>query len=66
MGWFNSRSPAAEELDARKHANRRAVVESVAATDKLNRVFENNGFTVKIAVAMGAKEQKGATQYNGH
>jgi hypothetical protein len=46
-----------EELTARKQANKNAANAAVGATTKLNRVFENNGFTVKIAAAMGARQE---------
>lgn len=59
MLWFKKPPivDEAEELNARKVANKNAVEAAVVATAKLNRVFENNGFTVKIAAAMGAKQQ---------
>lgn len=60
MLWLRKKTPVVdpvEELTTRKAANKTAVTAAVVATDKLNRVFENNGFTVKIAAAMGARQE---------
>lgn len=59
MLWFKKPPivDESEELNARKVANKNAVDAAVGATTKLNRVFENDGFTVKIAAAMGAKQK---------
>lgn len=59
MRWIGKKEPVVEhdELETQKAANKSAVTDAVGATTKLNRVFENNGFTVKIAAAMGARQQ---------
>lgn len=60
MLWLRKKTPVVEEtveLTVQKAANKDAVEAAVGATNKLNRVFENNGFTVKIAAAMGARQE---------
>jgi formiminotetrahydrofolate cyclodeaminase len=60
MLWLRKKPPVVdqtEELTTRKAANKNAVADAVNATVKLNRVFETDRFTVKIAAAMGAQQE---------
>lgn len=54
------------EIVAHKDATKEVVQQAKAANEKLTKLFDENGFTVKIVLAMGAKQQrKGATNH-GH
>lgn len=71
MKWFKKKEPEVEptmdanhtvELVAHKDATQRAVQRAKVANSQLNRVFAENGFTVKIVLAMGAKQIKGGNR----
>lgn len=68
MKWFKRNAPVdddklndgnAVEITAHKDANKRVVQQAKRANDQLNKLFEENGFTVKIVLAMGAKQTRG-------
>lgn len=51
-----------EQVEKHKQLVEDAISENKAASAQLKQVFERNHFTVKIAIAMGAKQQpRGAT-----
>lgn len=52
------------EIIAHKDATKRVVKQAKAANDQLKKLFDENGFTVKIVLAMGAKQTRG--QNHGH
>jgi hypothetical protein len=69
MGIFNLKKPTMNtqhnQAVAVQQSKNKAVVEKAKkASARLNNMIEENGFTVTIALAMGAK-QKGVT-HNGH
>lgn len=70
MLWFKKKkTPAQLQVDGgadpihaiqivtHKDANKKVVAEAEAANAKLKQLFDENGFTVKIVLAMGAKQQ---------
>ncbi len=77
MLWFNKKTPAQEQVGAstdpihaiqivaHKQATKRVVEQATAANEKLKQLFDENGFTVKIVLAMGAKQQNKGV-HNGH
>lgn len=71
MGWFRKKkTPLIDpqrdaELAEHKHAVQEAGGEAVGATNKLNRIIGNNGFTVIIAASMGAQHEREVRQH-GH
>jgi len=50
--------PIDAELEARKKKNKSVVMTATKASNQLNKLIEENGFTVTIALAMGAKQAK--------
>lgn len=66
MLWFNKKPVDDDKLNdgnagaikAHKTANKAAVRQAQASSGTLNRLFDQNGFTVKIVLAMGAKTKR--------
>lgn len=52
---FDVKPSQPEQIKSHKDAYKKAVASNVAASKQLNKVLVTNGFTVKIAVAAGAK-----------
>ena len=46
------------EIVAHKDATKKVVEQAQAANNHLKKLFDENGFTVKIVLAMGAKQQR--------
>lgn len=70
MSWFKKRNPMVTptttvdpahsvEIIAHKDATKQVVRQANAANEQLKKLFDENGFTVKIVLAMGAKTTKG-------
>ncbi len=60
MSWFKPKRPVAEptlEVIAHKEATKEVVERAKRANDKLKELFDEDGFTIKIVLAMGAKQQ---------
>ena len=69
MGFFNRKKKVTDKkrevaISVAQTKNKAAAKKAKVASAKLNKMIENNGFTVTIALAMGAK-QKGVT-HHGH
>lgn len=76
--WPRHKTPAQEkvgavsdpihavEIVAHQDANKEVVDKAKAANEQLKRLFDENGFTVKIVLAMGAKQQTGGVRHHGH
>jgi len=63
MKLFNFKKKSASipidtELEARKKKNKSVVMTATKASNQLNKLIEENGFTVTIALAMGAKQAR--------
>ena len=54
-----------EQITAHKDAIEQAAKQNQKANAKLKQIFEDNHFTVRIALAMGAR-QTGGAQNHGH
>lgn len=73
MGLFKKPTPVMApsdethsiEIVAHKDATKKVVQQAKAANSQLKKLFDENGFTVKIVLAMGAKQTRGE-QNHGH